>query len=203
MTGSRYRLKHKGLSDQYWEPTLKDGRDQRRIRDDWRPVPNFETGWIDRARQSNSADHERPTWSPFFCLDLTCGGPSWRDLERSKAPKHLQIGQSVSVRLTGATGLEPATSGVTGRADQNDARRRPTTIACKSKPFRVSPTRIVRYVRTLIRRCSGDEVATTIGRGSRCWANAIVRAPPILAGRGERLVAIALARPTPVSPSAR
>jgi hypothetical protein len=33
---------------------------------------------------------------------------------------------------TGATGLKPATSGVTVRASHNDDRRRSTTIACKS-----------------------------------------------------------------------
>ena len=34
-------------------------------------------------------------------------------------------------KAAGATGLEPATSGVTGRADRNDGGRRSTRIACK------------------------------------------------------------------------
>jgi len=119
VTRSLDRLEHERLPGQCWDPTRNDGTEGFRTCDGLKVPAEFRDEWIDRARKSNPADRERPSWSPFwspfFCLDLTCGGPQWRELERVKAPKPLQMSQDVSVRLTGATGLEPATSGVTGR----------------------------------------------------------------------------------------
>jgi hypothetical protein len=54
-----------------------------------------------------------PFWSPFSWRDLTFDGSRWRTSPRAASTKVLLLTRSDSVRLTGATGREPATSGVT------------------------------------------------------------------------------------------
>ena len=60
----------------------------------------------------------------------------------------------------GATGLEPATSGVTGRADRNDGGRRSTRIACKCGTSEPIWDVEARYVLTAPRRRLGHNRAT-------------------------------------------
>jgi hypothetical protein len=56
-----------------------------------------------------------PFWSPFFWRELTFDASRWRTSPRARPTKVLLLTRSDSVRLTGATGLEPATSSVTER----------------------------------------------------------------------------------------
>jgi hypothetical protein len=56
-----------------------------------------------------------PFWSPFSWRDLTFDGSRWRTSPRVASTRVLLLTRSDSVRPTGATGLEPATSGVTGQ----------------------------------------------------------------------------------------
>ena len=54
-----------------------------------------------------------PFWSPFFWRELTFDGSWWRAPPIARRAEALVLAQSGSLWVTGATGLEPATSGVT------------------------------------------------------------------------------------------
>jgi hypothetical protein len=97
----------------------------------------------------------------------TRAGAGWRSGPRTAPPR--------AATGAGATGLEPATSGVTGRADRNDGGRRSTRIACKcgtSEPIRDVEAR---YVLTAPRRRLGHNRATAQQLGvafldaPACW----------------------------------
>ena len=99
------------------------------------------------SRHFGAGEAARDTRRPY-----TRGEAGWRSGPRTAPPR--------AATGAGATGLEPATSGVTGRADRNDGGRRSTRIACKCGTSEPIWDVEARYVLTAPRRRLGHNRAT-------------------------------------------
>jgi hypothetical protein len=163
------------------------------------PRPRFQRGALGRARQDL-----RPTWPVILLRDsrrppARCGdfrpilGRDLRGVERSRrslCQTHLLICRS----FTGATGLEPTTSGVTGRSWRLRAERGLAGICGVSRAFRPLALRGLPGIRLSFRRLpagsarDGDTESDTVSLSSEDRAELVPTCPPAVAsnvrGRG-------------------